>query len=192
MSAEAQIYRYEASDGTVTYTTEPRESERVSGVIGEEENEARSEREIPRAPERPNPNPEREPGAFDDLIRDAAAAYEIPFEFIKAVIRVESAFDPHAISHAGAAGLMQLMPATAASLNCDDRFDPEQNIMAGTQFLRILSDRYNGDINLVLAAYNAGPGAVGRYDGIPYEATRRYIERVFQYYTEYLDQEGGL
>ena len=101
------------------------------------------------------------------------------------MIRVESAFDPHAVSHAGAQGLMQLMPSTATSLNCDDPFDPEQNIMAGTLYLRILTNRYNGDINLVLAAYNAGTGTVAQYDGIPYEATRRYIERVYQYYEEY-------
>jgi soluble lytic murein transglycosylase len=81
---------------------------------------------------------------------------------------------------------MQLMPDTAASLNCEDPFDPRQNIMAGTQFLRMLSDRYNGNLNLILSAYNAGPGAVARTEGIPYENTRRYVERVYGYYIEYL------
>lgn len=182
-TAHAQIYRYVGDDGTVIYTTEPREGEAATEVIGDEPT-----RERPRVspPDRPNPNPTRASDAFDDLIREASAAYDIPFEFIKAVMRVESAFDPHAVSHAGAMGLMQLMPRTAASLNCDDPFDPRSNVFAGTQFLRILTDRYNGDINLVLAAYNAGSGAVSMYDGIPYEATRRYVERVFQYYEAYL------
>lgn len=185
--ASADIYRYVMEDGTVMFTTEPQNGREATEVIGEPAPERRRDRVIPDPPTRPNPNPERNPDAFDPLIRDAAEAYDIPFEFVKAVIRVESAFDPHAISHAGAQGLMQLMPGTAESLNCDDPFDPQANIMAGTQYLRILSDRYNGDINLVLAAYNAGSGTVSRYDGIPYEATRRYIERVYQYYLEYLE-----
>jgi soluble lytic murein transglycosylase-like protein len=185
--ASAEIYRYVLEDGTVMYTTEPQRGARATEVYGEPAREARRERHIPTPPDRPNPNPERNPDAFDAIIREASAAYDIPFEFIKAVIRVESAFDPHAVSHAGAQGLMQLMPATAEDLNCADPFDPRENIMAGTQFLRTLSNRYNGDINLVLAAYNAGSGTVSRYDGIPYEATRRYIQRVFNYYESYLE-----
>lgn len=189
--ADASVYRYELEDGTVLFTTEPQPGRQPSAVFGEERRRpqrgttSRDGRPMPVAPDQPNPNPRRSPDAFDDIIRRAEAAYGIPFAFIKAVIRAESGFDPHAISHAGAQGLMQLMPRTAESLNCDDPFDPEQNIMAGTQYLRILSNRYNGDINLVLAAYNAGSGTVARYDGIPYEATRRYIERVFGYFLEY-------
>lgn len=190
-SAEASVYRYELEDGTVLFTTEPQRGQQPTAVYGDERRSpassdtTRDGRPMPSAPDRPNPNPRRAQDAFDDIIQRAATAYNIPFSFIKAVIRAESAFDPHAISHAGAQGLMQLMPRTAESLNCSDPFDPEQNIMAGTQFLRVLSNRYNGDINLVLAAYNAGSGTVARYDGIPYEATRRYIERVFSYYQEY-------
>ncbi len=182
--AEAQIYRYERADGTVEFTSEPIAGETPTEVIG---GPPRRERPIASPPSTPNPNPERDPSAFDAYIRAAATNYDIPFEFIKAVIRVESAFDPHAVSHAGAMGLMQLMPRTAESLNCADPFDPEQNIMAGTQYLHVLADRYDGDINLVLAAYNAGSGAVAQYDGIPYEATRRYIERVWEYYQGYLE-----
>lgn len=186
-SADAQIYRYEMDDGTVMFTTEPQSGMRPSEVYGDDdESEGEAGRPIAEPPARPNPNPERDPNTFDDFILEASTAYGVPFEFIKAVIRVESAFDPHAVSRAGAMGLMQLMPGTARSLRCDDPFDPRQNIMAGTQYLSILSNRYNGDINLVLAAYNAGSGAVARYEGIPYEATRRYIERVYQYYEEYL------
>lgn len=183
--ASAQIYRYVLEDGTVMYTTEPQDSD-PTDVIGEPAPSRRTNRIIPDPPERANPNPDRDPNAFDPIIREAAETYNIPFAFIKAVIRVESAFDPHAISHVGAQGLMQLMPATADSLNCEDPFDPRENIFAGTQFLASLSNRYEGDINLVLSAYNAGSGTVSRYRGVPYEATRRYIERVYEYYEEYL------
>ncbi len=186
-SASAEIYRYVLEDGTVMFTTEPQGGDPTE-VYGTPAPRSNRERVIPDPPTRPNPNPDRDPNAFDSIIEEAALAYNVPAEFIKAVIRVESAFDPHAISHAGAQGLMQLMPATAESLNCGDPFDPRENILAGTQFLSVLSDRYNGDLNLVLAAYNAGSGMVSRYNGIPYEATRRYIERVYQYYLEYLEE----
>lgn len=186
--ASAEIYRYVLEDGTVMFTTEPQGSTPTEVYGTPEPSRRNNGRVIPDPPTRPNPNPDRNPDAFDEIIREASVAYNVPFEFIKAVIRVESAFDPHAISHAGAQGLMQLMPATAESLNCDDPFDPHQNIHAGTQFLSTLSERYNGDINLVLSAYNAGSGTVSRYGGVPYEATRRYIERVYEYYLEYLDE----
>ncbi len=188
--ARAEIYRYELPDGTVMFTTEPQSGEHATEVYGDVvDDDDGDRRPIPAAPDAPNPNPDRSPDAFDPIIAEAAQIYALPFAFIKAVIRVESAFDPHAISHAGAQGLMQLMPRTARSLNCSDPFDPRENILAGAQFLRILTNRYSGDINLVLAAYNAGSGTVSRYDGIPYEATRRYIERVYPYYEEYLAEE---
>ena len=183
-SGSAQIYQYVNDDGTLEFTTRPRAGRTADRVIGAGE----QRQEPPRyRTSRTNPNPNAQHDAFDGLIREAANAYGVPFAFIKAVIRVESAFDPHAVSHAGAMGLMQLMPRTAESLNCADPFDPRQNIMAGTQYLRILTDRYNGDMNLTLAAYNAGSGAVARAGGIPFENTRRYIERVYQYYHEYLN-----
>lgn len=187
VAASAQIYRYEEEDGTSLYTTEPIAGRTPVAVFDDEPSSNSPRPSIAAAePERPNPNPDRQPSAFDDIIREASEQYSIPFEFIKAVIRVESAFDPHAVSHAGAMGLMQLMPATAESMNCADPFDPRENIMAGTRYLQLLSNRYNGDINLVLSGYNAGSGAVALYDGIPYEATRRYVERVYGYYQDYL------
>lgn len=129
-------------------------------------------------------------GAFDDIIREASEAYNVPFGFIKAVIRVESNFNPNALSHAGAMGLMQLMPRTAASVNVTDPFDPRQNIFGGTRFLRLLIDRYNGDINLILAAYNAGDAAVARYSGIPYPQTRGYVASVYKWYLQFGAEES--
>lgn len=185
-NASAQIYQYEGPDGTIHFSTTPRSGATPSRVHGGRgsESEATQGRE---RPSRPNPNPESAHNAFDRFIQEASDAYNIPFAMIKAVVRAESSFNPHAVSHAGAMGLMQLMPATADSLNCADPFDPRANIMAGTQYLRILFDRYNGDVNLALATYNAGSGAVARAGGIPFEATRRYIERVYSFYQEYLE-----
>ena len=126
--------------------------------------------------------------SFNDLIHEASVAYDVPFSFVKAVIKIESNFNPRAVSGAGAMGLMQLMPRTASSLNVRDPFDPRQNIFGGAKFLRILIDRYDGDINLVLAAYNAGDAAVARYDGIPYPQTRGYVSKVYSWYRKYLEE----
>lgn len=127
---------------------------------------------------------------FDDIIEEASATYDVPVAFIKGVIRVESNFNPHAVSHAGAQGLMQLMPGTAAGLNVRDPFEPRQNIFGGTKLLRTLIDQYDGDINLILSAYNAGGVAVRRYDGIPYPQTRDYVASVYRWYKFYSVQEN--
>lgn len=115
---------------------------------------------------------------FDALIAEAAARVDLDPALVRAVVAVESGFQPNAVSPAGAKGLMQLMDATAAGLGVNDSFDPAENLRGGTEFLRYLLDRY-GDERLALAAYNAGPGAVDRYRGIPpYEETQRYVGAV--------------
>ena len=98
---------------------------------------------------------------------------------MRAIIQVESAFDSLAVSTAGARGLMQLMPATARRFGVTDSFDSRQNIFAGTRYLRILLDTYGDDVSLTVAAYNAGEGAVARYNGIPpFRETRNYVRKV--------------
>jgi len=126
---------------------------------------------------------------YDEYIRQAATLYQIPEELVRAVIRVESGFDPRAVSRTNACGLMQLMPGTAERMLVTDVFDPRQNIFGGVRYLRVLANLFNGDIQLTVAGYNAGENAVMQYGGIPpYEETRQYVVKVLQYYRYYREQ----
>ena len=118
---------------------------------------------------------------YDPFIERVAVEYGVAPGLIKAVALVESGFDPHAVSHKGAEGLMQLMPATAEIYGVKDSFDPLENLRAGTRHLRRLLDEFGGDVTLALAAYNAGSGAVRRHGGVPtYPETRRYVSKVHE------------
>ena len=129
---------------------------------------------------------------YATYIEDAAAKYRIPKSFIKGVIRVESNFNYRAKSPVGAMGLMQLMPRTAKALGVSDPWDPRQNIMGGTKFLRRLANKYKGDMVRVLSAYNAGPGAVAKKDGtIPFVGAERYVRAVLKHYYAFKDEEAG-
>ena len=126
-------------------------------------------------------------GRYDLHIQAMGSKYRVDPALIKAVIRAESAWNPTAVSSAGAQGLMQLMPGTASKLDVVDPFDPYQNIEAGAKYLRMMLDTFNGDVMLAVAAYNAGPGAVKKYKGVPpYAETRSYVKIVLRYYREYL------
>jgi hypothetical protein len=115
-------------------------------------------------------------------VNKAAAKYNLPSKLIKAVIRAESNFNSEAVSTAGAQGLMQLMPATAQELGVKNPFDIDQNVDGGTRYLRKMIDQFGGDIKLALAAYNAGPGTVQRYQGnVPYRETQQYVNRVLRF-----------
>ena len=119
------------------------------------------------------------------MVDAASERFGVPRELVIAVSRAESAFRSEVSSPAGATGLMQLMPATAKGLGVTDVRDPWQNIAGGTKYLRQLLDRFDGDVTKVVAGYNAGPGAVQKYGGVPpYEETRTYVARVFDYAAE--------
>lgn len=131
---------------------------------------------------------------YDSIIRAAAARYQLPQSLLRAVIHTESNYQPHAVSRAGAIGLMQLMPKTARSLGVREPFEPSQNIHGGARYLRLLANRYGGDMVLVLAAYNAGAGNVEKHGGVPpFEETRAYVRSVLRRYYAYERQarEGG-
>jgi soluble lytic murein transglycosylase-like protein len=126
---------------------------------------------------------------YDLHIREAAALYQIPEELIRAVIMVESNYDPRAVSPANARGLMQLIPPTAERMLVTDVFDPRQNIFGGVRYLRILANLFNGDLELTIAGYNAGENAVIRHGGIPpYAETQAYVTKVLAHYRHYRSQ----
>ena len=119
---------------------------------------------------------------LDEIFQRAAERYQVPVNLLKAVAKAESGFNPNAVSPAGAEGVMQLMPATAAGLGVINSFDPEQNIMGGAHYLSGMLKRYDGDVTLTLAAYNAGSGNVKKYGGVPpFPETQNYIKKVLGY-----------
>jgi soluble lytic murein transglycosylase-like protein len=128
---------------------------------------------------------------YDAYIREAAHLYQLPEPFVRAVVRVESNFTEDVVSHAGAMGLMQLMPGTATAMGVRNPFDPRENIFGGTRYLRVLANQFNGDLVLTVAAYNAGAGAIGRYGGVPpYAETQRYVRNVLLHYYAYRSRQG--
>lgn len=177
--ARGPMYRYLDDRGVIHFSNVPRD-DRYRAVSLEPRGFHRSERRLPPPETR-----------FDPLIVSAARRQGVEPALVKAVIAVESNFDPYAVSKKGAQGLMQLMPQTAESLGVRDVFEPRENVVGGTRYLRMMLDRY-GDVSRALAAYNAGTRAVDRYRGIPpYRETRDYVARVLTYYRGYHDQIGS-
>ena len=168
--AEAQIYTWHDANGTLVLSDRHRSPD-MRTVTVEGARQIHTTRAVP---------PTRRSNALDAIIEENASRFDIRPDLIRAVIQVESAYDPNARSPVGAMGLMQLMPATAEELGVLNPYDPEQNIRAGVTYLRGLLDAYDGNEALALAAYNAGPGAVRRYGERvpPYPETQAYVEKV--------------
>lgn len=128
---------------------------------------------------------------LEEIFEEASKTYGVPVYLLKAVSQAESNFNANAVSSSGAVGIMQLMPETAAELGVDNAFDPEENIMGGAKYLAEKLTQYNGDIELALAAYNAGSGNVEKYGGIPpFEETQNYVKKVTAYMEEYKQKTG--
>lgn len=123
---------------------------------------------------------------YDLVIAEAARENELSFHLIKALIHVESYFNPRAVSEKGALGLMQIMPENLEALSITNPFDPRENIHGGATYLKAMIHRFDGNLNLALAAYNAGPAAVEKYNSIPpYRETREYVQKVLELYKKY-------
>ena len=121
--------------------------------------------------------------SLDRVIQQSASRHQVDPDLVRAIVRVESNFDPYAVSLRGAQGLMQLIPATAQRFGVRDAFDPRANLEGGVRYLRYLIDLYGGDLELALAAYNAGENAVSRYNGVPpYRETRNYLRKISRIY----------
>lgn len=180
--AAADIYECRGKNGAKHYTNvRPRKGGCRRIVRSSHRSKPKSSQRRA-TPVRPPPPADRY-RRFDSFIREASRMYQIPEPFLRAVMRVESDFNPGVVSHAGAMGLMQLMPRTASAMGVHDPFNPRENILGGARYLRILANVFQGDMVLTLAAYNAGEGAVTRYKGVPpYRETRRYVQNVLRHY----------
>ena len=181
-TGSAEIYEYVDADGVSHFTNVPQHKARATGGCSSRAAcRARSRRPAPCATARPIAT-----CATTLHLAEAARLYQLPVAFLRAVMHVESDYDPNVVSVDGAMGLMQLMPFTAQKMGVLDPFDPRQNILGGARFLRILANQWNGDLVLTVASYNAGAGAVERYNGVPpYSETRRYVNRVLTRYYAY-------
>ena len=173
MPAQADVYQYIDANGTISLTNVPNDP-RYRRVMSE----------LPRA------RSVISVGELESVIARHSRTHRLHPALIRAVIKTESDFDPLAVSRAGAIGLMQLMPQTAVRLDVRDSYNPDDNIGGGTKYLRQLLDRFNGNLPLALAAYNAGEHAVERYQGLPPIAeTRQYVKKVLQYYRVFLTSD---
>lgn len=172
-TANADIYMYIDSNGVMHFTNAPTSSDYHVYVRERPERRGRG----------------MDTNRFDRYIDEAATLHGVDFPLVKAVIRAESAFDPKAVSKKGALGLMQIMPQNLEAFRVHDPFDPWQNIMGGTRYLKVLLKRFGGQVPLALAAYNAGPRTVDTHRGIPPIAeTQAYVERVMKFF--YLYKNG--
>jgi soluble lytic murein transglycosylase len=174
----ADIYMYIDSQGVMHFTNTPTSTQYRVYIK-----------------EKPKPNVDRlkDMDRYDDIIAEAQRRHGVAGPLIKAMVRVESAFDPRAVSHKGALGLMQIMPKNLKRLKVRDPYNPWDNIMGGTRYLKEMLERFDGQLPLALAAYNAGPHSVEQYRGIPpYDETQKYVRKVMRFYAIFKKEKPWL
>ena len=177
--AFADIYKYEDSEGVIHFTDAPTDR-RFKVFMRDIAKDKRLRTNFGLG------KVSRNPAEFDQIINSCSTEFGVDRSLVKAVIHAESGYNPNAVSRKGAAGLMQLMPATAQNLKVANAFNPADNIRGGVRYLRFLLDTFKGDVTLALAAYNAGLGNVAKHGGVPpYEETRNYVSKVLNYQKTY-------
>ena len=183
-AAGEKLYKYVDEDGVTVITNVP-------PTLGKKPMRVRQDGDVTKISAPLEFQPSRSTADYDEHIAEACALYRIPPALVRAVMATESSLNPKAVSPKGAMGLMQLMPGTAAEMFVADAFDPKQNIHGGVRYLRILANLFNGDMVRIVAAYNAGPDAVKRADGIPQIAeTQEYVKRVLRLYFSYKNESN--
>jgi soluble lytic murein transglycosylase-like protein len=166
-SAQADIYMFIDSQGVLHFTNAPTSSQYTLYI-------------------KERPKPAEVTKKYDGIIQEASNAYGLSFSLLKAMIRVESNFNSRAVSKKGALGLMQIMPQNLQALNIRDPYDPKENIMGGARYLKSMMERFEGKLPLALAAYNAGPTIVDKYENIPpIKETKDYVKKVMKYFYLY-------
>ena len=191
-AAQADLFTVVGEDGTITITSTKKRGARVLYREGRRK-QGQDKRRKPVSAKKVNgpKGPEvlgrsARAARYAETVEFASQEYGLPTALIWAVMKVESDFRPSVVSNKGAQGLMQLMPGTAGDMGVTDAFDPTQNILGGARYLRVLANRFDGDMVLTLSGYHAGGGAVSRHGGIPYDQTAEYVRRVLNAYYEYL------
>lgn len=181
--ARANIYAYTAADGSVSLSNVP--ADKRYRMLVPEQNGAAGILSLPESGMFPLTRANK--ARYDQIVEEVARAHGLDGALLHAVISVESRYNPRAVSRKGAAGLMQLMPATAKRYGVSNSFDPAQNLNGGAKYLRYLLTLFNSDVSLALAAYNAGENAVIRNGNRipPFGETRNYVPRVLDYYRQY-------
>jgi len=194
--AHADVWAYTDSDGVVHITNvSPAKQDKKWQVLssGAPDKAAAKRGKCPRCDVVPatDNSPERFT-RYDTFIREASQLYQIPEPLIRAVIKVESDYDPRVVSSANARGLMQLIPAVEKDMRVSNVWDPRENILGGTRLLRVLANRFGGDLVLTIAGYHAGAGAVDKYGGIPpYDTTQLYVRMVLKQYYKFKAKAAG-
>ncbi len=187
--AWADIYVYKHRDGTILITEYP-QTANFSYTLMEVKRTANRTNRAPKVnvytTKRSKPQKRTINSPYDSTIKAIAHQHGVDDKLIKAMVQVESAFKPSAVSPKGARGLMQLMPGTARRYGVDNSFDPIENLLGGVKYFKDLLELFNNNLTLALAAYNAGEGAVQKYKGIPpYKETRLYVQKVIHYHRLY-------